>query len=45
MQTTKKRLKQFWISHEACTWLERKSKETGKSQAEIVRELIDKAKS
>ena len=45
MQTTKKRLKQFWISHDLCKWLERKSKETGKSQAEIVRELIDKAKS
>lgn len=37
-----KLLKQFYLEKEQVKYLERESKRTGKSQAEIVRELIDK---
>ena len=35
-------LKQFYLEKEQVKYLERESKRTGKSQAEIVRELIGK---
>ncbi len=37
-------LKQFYIEPEQVKYLERESKRTGKSQAEIVRNLIKNAK-
>ena len=38
-------LKHFYLPREQCDWLEIQAEKTGKSQAQIVRELIEKAKS
>lgn len=35
-------LKQFYLEPKQCDWLEKESKRTGLSQAEIVRNLIEK---
>ena len=37
-----KTLKQFYITKEQCAKLESESVKTGKSQAEIIREALDK---
>lgn len=39
-----KLLKHFYLEKEQVKYLERESKRTGKSQAEIVRKLIENAK-
>jgi hypothetical protein len=37
-------LKQFYIEPDQCKWLEKESRRTGQSQAEIIRNLIKKFK-